>query len=277
MKEEASKKIVITAVGTHESKEILDTVAIEAPLSITLQSRLGGKVVQKPFMVTMRSPGDDFDLVRGLLWSEDVIQRFDDLIDLRYTTSAEHVIAHLSPESYRRVHDRVNFEYVSRSACGICGKESIDDIYKHSCYMYVPAHPLISHASLLQLSKRLFAFQKLFNQTGGVHAAGLFNPSGQIILAREDIGRHSAVDKLIGAALTQGLIPMSNYGIIVSGRASFELVQKTWMAGAPFLVAVGPPSNLGVELATDSGMTLVGFLSDVRYNIYTHPKRVRLE
>ncbi len=278
--DKATKHIKIETVRQSETRSVItDQIAVEAPLSITFQSVLDGQVVQKPYLVTMCTPGQDFELVKGLLWSEEIIHRKEDILDIRVgdtdSTNGQNIIVHLSTKCFKDLKaDTTNFEFVARTSCGICGKASIDEVFKHSCYTYPKNSPQITQMSLLRMPEELRKMQKLFHRTGGVHAAGLFDDSGQILKVYEDIGRHNALDKLIGAALEGGLIPLKSYGILLSGRASFELVQKSWMAGAPIVVSVGPPSSLGVELALDCGMTLIGFLSDKRFNIYSHPERV---
>ncbi len=276
-----TKSVHILAVQEDSCPaSVEDFVAVEAPLSITLQTKQNNRLVQINYMVTMRSPGKDFELVKGILWSEDLIHHREDVIDMRYVAMEEHpesqnILVHLKAQSYKRILDPKRQHHVVRTSCGICGKESIEDIFKHSCYSYTPNQPTLLHRHILALTRRLSKHQNLFKQTGGVHAAGLFDMAGNIVMVREDIGRHNALDKLVGAVIEKKMVPLSEYGLILSGRASFELVQKAWMAGCPILLAVGPPSDMGIELADDVGMTLVGFLSSQRYNVYTHPGRIR--
>src|SRR5699024_3328289 len=160
------------------------------------------------------------------------------------------------------------------SACGVCGVDSIDEVRRATHFPAEPAEPLVGAAVLLSLPDRLRDHQRVFDKTGGVHAAGLFSPTGELLCRREDVGRHNAVDKVVGWALREGRLPLRGTILQVSGRASFELVQKASMAGIPVLSAVSAPSSLAVELAAETGVTLVGFSRGDRATVYTHPDRV---
>lgn len=244
-----------------------DHVAVEAPLEV----RIGDKSAT----VLMRTPGDDDELVRGFLFTEGMISQSSDLVALRRPEGLApeeegNVIAvevtRLSP---LRVPERL---FYSSSSCGVCGKTSIGALE-------VRASPIrsslaVSREVLTALPPRMRAAQGTFRETGGVHASGLFSPSGELIALREDVGRHNALDKLIGWALGERAIPLADHVLLVSGRVSYELVQKAIVAGVPLLAAVGAPSSYAVELAERFGMTLVGFLSERSMNVYTHPERV---
>jgi FdhD protein len=252
-----------------------EALAAEEPLEI----RLG----HEPFTVTMRTPGDDFDLVAGFLVSEGIVWEPDQLISLRFCAGEDEngqqtfnvVEAQLRPDvelpslaAQRNV--------ATTSACGICGTASIDAVRKSSHYpVTAPVdQPLVKAEVLASLPNILREQQKLFEKTGGVHAAGLFAPDGELLILREDVGRHNAVDKVVGAAFREHKLPLAHTLLQVSGRASFELVQKAAMAGVPLLAAVSAPSSLAVELARESGVTLVGFSRGATLNVYTHDGRI---
>ena len=248
------------------------TLAVEEPLEI----RLGGQ----PFVVTMRTPGDDMDLAAGHLVSEGAIWHRDHLPEICYCTTvsgrAEQdfntLTVTLSPDIPE---PRAARATTMSSACGVCGVDSIDEVHRSAHFAPEPVEPLVGAEVLLSLPDRLRERQALFGKTGGVHAAGLFSAEGDLLCLREDVGRHNAVDKVVGWALREGRLPLRHTVLQVSGRASFELVQKASMAGIPLMSAVSAPSSLAVELATDTRITLVGFSREERATIYTHPERVR--
>ena len=265
-----------------------DHVAAEEPLQIRLRSWAGE---HRDLTVTMRTPGDDFDLVAGFLVGEGMIRSADDLATMRYCAGTDesgeqtfNVIDATLAAGVALPPSRVERQVTTTSACGICGTTSIEDVLTAAPGW--PLDPTTVPADLLfGLPDRLRVAQSLFERTGGVHAAGLFRvgdvdevgeageDSGLLCL-REDVGRHNAVDKVIGWALREGRLPLTGTVLQVSGRASFELVQKAWQGGIPVLAAVGAPSSLAVELATEAGLTLVGFSRGASFNIYTHPERV---
>ncbi len=238
----------------HDGVE--DVVAIEEPLEI--------RVDGEPLAVTMRTPGHDEELALGFLYSEGLIDGIrpagltDDLANNTIEVSGP-----LVREPSRR-------RFYTTSSCGVCGKGALEEVAVQSAPL--PDGPRVPRALLAGLPERLE--QPTFRSTGGLHATGLFEPDGRLLLTREDVGRHNAMDKVIGRALLEGLIPLGERILCVSGRLSFELVQTAAGAGAPILVAVGAPSSLAVELAADRGMTLCGFARGERVNVYTHPHRV---
>lgn len=257
-----------------------DVLTVEEPLEIQVACGPASARRRHSIAVTMRTPGQDFDLASGFLFTESIIARAQDVTLMRYiqqpseeTTSSNILLAELRPDV------KVNEQLLSRhfytaSSCGICGKASIDLVHMHTCFSLPPAEPVFSARLLHHLPVLLAQHQEAFTHTGGLHAAGLFDPQGRLLLLREDVGRHNAVDKLIGAALQQHMIPLSQYLLLVSGRAGFELAQKALMAGIPLMAAVGAPSSLCVELAEAYGMTLIGFLRNGRFNIYSGQQRV---
>ncbi len=258
-----------------------DTLAVEAPLEIQIAWGRGAARTRKSIAVTMRTPGHDFDLARGFLFSEGIIISDKEVIQMRYLTeqldeaSQENVVlVDLHPELCFDA-DRLSRHFYTSSSCGICGKASIDLVQSTCRFLLPPGKPFISDDFLFALPQQLNQQQALFAQTGGIHAAALFDQHGNLQLLREDVGRHNALDKLIGAALKLQAVPLFDSVILVSGRAGFELVQKSIMAGVPILAAVGAASSLAVELAEAHGMTLVGFLRPQKANIYCGAERIQ--
>ncbi|MGN6445602.1 formate dehydrogenase accessory sulfurtransferase FdhD [Amnibacterium sp.] len=257
-----------------EARSREDVLALEEPLEV----RVNGA----RFSVTMRTPGDDFDLVAGFLVSEGVVVSREDLPDMRTVSGIgidgeptfNIVDATVTGRGVVHAAERARTLYTT-SACGVCGLASIDAVRTASAYPILPVGLTVQEAVIAALPDRLRAAQSLFDATGGVHAAGLFDADGEPLVVREDVGRHNAVDKVVGHALTEGLLPLSHTVLQVSGRASFELVQKARMAGIPVLAAVSAPSSLAAELAEDAGITLVGFSRGRSFTVYTHPERIR--
>lgn len=258
------------------SDDRADTLVVEEPLEI----RFGGEALA----VTMRTPGDDFDLAAGFLVSEGAVAAAEDLASIRYCAGATedgsntYNVLDVAPAPHVPPPDpslRRNFS--TTSACGLCGKASIDAV-RTTARWEVARDPLeLSPGLLAALPERLRAAQRVFDRTGGLHAAGLFDADGELLCLREDVGRHNAVDKLVGWALRRGSLPLRRAVLMVSGRASFELVQKALMAGIPALAAVSAPSSLAVELARENGLTLVGFLRGDSMNVYAGRERITLE
>lgn len=262
----------LTSDGGVRRRE--DVLAGEEPLEI----RIG----EEPFSVTMRTPGADFDLVAGFLVSEGVIGNQEELISLRFCAGEDEqgrqtfnvVQAQLRPDV---VLPDLHRHVYTTSSCGICGTASIDAVRKSSRFVTAADSFQIDLELLLALPDRLREKQQLFDKTGGVHAAGLFDATGELLCLREDVGRHNAVDKVVGWALREGLLPLRQTVLQVSGRASFELVQKAAMAGIPMLAAVSAPSSLAVELAEESGIALIGFSRGKSLNVYSGLEKIALE
>jgi len=253
--------------------ERADTLAAEEPMEI----RVGGRALT----VTMRTPGDDFDLAVGFLVSEGVVRAAGDVVTARYCAGATDegvntyniVDVDLDP-SVPAPDASMERNFYTTSSCGVCGKASLDAVRTASAWS-VGDDPLrVSPAVLAALPSRLREHQRVFDRTGGLHAAGLFAPDGELLFLREDVGRHNAVDKVVGHAARNGLLPLRGTILMVSGRASFELVQKAAMAGIPMLAAVSAPSSLAADLAAEQGITLVGFLRGESMNVYTGAERV---
>ncbi len=250
-----------------------DTLSVEEPLEL----RVGGETLA----VTMRTPGSDMELAAGFLLSEGVISRPDDIATMRYCagTDAEGQQTYnlldiaLAP-GVAAPDASVQRNFLTTSSCGLCGAAGIDAVRRRSRYAIADDTVRVTPELIAQLPVTLRSAQKAFARTGGLHAAGLFDASGSMLCAREDVGRHNAVDKVLGWALQNGHVPARGLLLVVSGRASFELAQKTFMAGAPLLAAVSAPSSLAVELADEVGMTLIGFVRGETMNVYAGASRV---
>ncbi|MEU4691993.1 formate dehydrogenase accessory sulfurtransferase FdhD [Actinoplanes sp. NPDC023714] len=266
------RSVVSVDLGTTPvTRRKQDELAAEEPLEI--------RVRKQPLAVTMRTPGHDIDLAMGFLLSEGVIGKADDVVtaqlcagtDTPNTYNVVDVV--LDPHVPPPVTDPSRNFYTT-SSCGVCGKASIDAVRTRSRFD-VAGDPLEIPATVLAgLPEKLRKAQRTFDRTGGLHAAGLFTAAGDLLVLREDVGRHNAVDKVIGWAVREGRLPLAGHVLMVSGRASFELTQKAWMAGVPLLAAVSAPSTLAAELADEAGMTLIGFLREPRMNIYAGAQRV---
>lgn len=251
-----------------------DTLVAEEPLEI----RLNGK----PIAITMRTPGDDFALAAGFLVSEGVLAAASDVRNIVYCAGATDdgrntynvVDVQLAPDV---VVPDISLErnVYTTSSCGLCGKASLDAVRTTARFPIADTPPVrLTPALLSLLPERLRAAQRVFDSTGGLHAAALFTEDGELLDVKEDVGRHNAVDKLVGRALREGLLPLERAVLLVSGRASFELAQKAVMAGIPVLAAVSAPSSLAVDLAAETGLTLVGFLRGPDMNVYAGEHRI---
>ncbi|MGH3094395.1 MAG: formate dehydrogenase accessory sulfurtransferase FdhD [Streptosporangiales bacterium] len=249
-----------------------DTLVVEEPLEI----RVGGQ----PVTVTMRTPGDDFDLVAGFLCTEGVIAGRDDMSGMRYCLGKDadghhtYNVVDATLTHPTELPTSVTRNFYTTSSCGVCGKASLDAVRLQQPYDVRTDPSAPSPATLTQLPHRLRSAQQVFARTGGLHAAGLFTVDGELVCLREDVGRHNAVDKVIGWAVRNASLPLTGHALLVSGRASFELVQKAVLAGIPVLAAVSAPSTLAVDLADEAGMTLVGFLRDETMNVYAGTDRL---
>ena len=273
------RHIAVRRVGVPQAGDT-DVVATEEPLGIRLgYSRADGSRAEEEVSITMRTPGHDEDLAVGFLFTEGIIRACSDVQGvvprgkLAPNGLANVVRVELAPE-VKVDFKRLERHFYTSSSCGICGKASIDSVAVQGRFD-LHVSPFAIRAEFLgRLPAALKTEQAVFEQTGGLHASGLFDASGKIHATREDVGRHNALDKLIGRALLDGRVPLQSHGIVVSGRASFELMQKAKIAGCAFVAAVGAPSSLAVELAQEFGMTLVGFLKPGRFNVYNRADRI---
>ncbi len=251
---------------------VIDSVVIEEPLEIQIRYFLNGKWLKKNLVLTMRTPGNDSALALGFLFTEGIIATRTDI------DTIEQVEVNILIVNFLQV-VKLNLSSLDRnfyatSSCGVCGKASIEKLEKITCFYPQKNLPKLDITTLLTLPKILRNTQSVFEETGGIHAAGLFLPTGELIDYAEDVGRHNAVDKLIGHCLQKKLMPLRNHILMLSGRISFELVQKAMMAGIPIIAAVGAPSSLAIELAEENGMTLIGFLRGERFNVYSGVGRI---
>jgi FdhD protein len=257
--------------GRVEARE--DRLAGEEPMAIRA-SGPGQDPVD--IAITMRTPGHDAELAVGFLWTEGLLDAPGDVVDVSLADPVGHarpddeITVHLArPFDRSRVAER---HFVATASCGICGKATLDEVAVRCAP--IPDGPSVEPATLLRLPHALREAQDVFEVTGGLHAAALFSPDGTLIAAREDVGRHNALDKLIGSQLLAGRLPLHDRVVLVSGRASFELVQKAATAGVPVLAAVSAPSDLAVDAAERLGVTLVGFLRGEGFNVYARPDRI---
>ena len=250
-----------------------DSLAVEEPMEL--------RVAGRSLAVTMRTPGHDVDLLHGFLLTEGVISGRDDIAVARYCDGVDDegrntynvLDVELAP-GVAAPAPGVERNFYTTSSCGVCGKASLDAVRLVTRHSPAQDPVAVTTSVLATMPDTLRASQKVFGSTGGLHAAGLFTPEGQLLVLREDVGRHNAVDKVVGWAVREGRVPLRGAVLLVSGRASFELVQKAVMAGVAVLAAVSAPSSLAVELATEAGVTVVGFLRGETMNVYSHPHRV---
>jgi FdhD protein len=246
---------------------------VEEPLEI----RVSGKALT----LTMRTPGDDFDLVAGFLTGEGVLHSAKDITAMRYCTDlgedgapTYNVVDVLLADGVEPPDASIERAFYTTSACGVCGTTSIEALRRRTMYDVSADGVRLDPDVLVGLPETLRQRQRVFERTGGLHAAGLFDADGRLLALREDVGRHNAVDKVVGWALRDDLLPLTECVLMVSGRASFELTQKAIQAGIPALAAVSAPSSLSVALAEDAGMTLIGFLRGDSMNVYTGAHRI---
>jgi FdhD protein len=266
------RTVQVHRVGRAPDGVTSDAAAVEEPLEIRLHGR--------PFAVVMRTPGDDRALAAGFLLSEGVVSGADDIGAVEHCRHPDTPDVHNVVDVYlmRSVAERLPAIFDDRrnvtatSACGVCGRVTIE-----SLRMRVPplsASTIFDRALVRDLPRRLRERQQTFDDTGGLHAAALFTPEGHCVRSAEDVGRHNAVDKVIGDMLLEGRLPLSAHALVVSGRTSYEIVQKAWLGGVELICAVSAPSTLAIDLAAEAGMTLLGFVRDGGFNIYTNPQRI---
>ncbi len=274
------KRFKIDRVG-EGADSLEDYVATEEPLEIRLaHTSSTGKRNEQSISITMRTPGNDEELAVGFLYTEGIVANKEDIQSVApcgppAPNGLINVIRiELAPD-VRVDLGRLERHFYTSSSCGVCGKTSLEAVAVQGRYNLHALDLSINAEQLRHLPDLLVEEQAVFKRTGGLHGCGLFDISGKILAIREDVGRHNALDKLIGQSLLSNELPLSEHGIIVSGRASFELMQKAMMAGVPLLAAVGAPSSLAIELAEEFGMTLIGFLKKDKFNIYTRSDRVK--
>ncbi|MBK7936885.1 MAG: formate dehydrogenase accessory sulfurtransferase FdhD [Lewinellaceae bacterium] len=268
MGNQAVKEVSVRRYKGSEAGDAPDILAVEEPLEIRLEYGPEGARVVKNLSVTMRTPGADDDLAAGFLFTEGIVQQPSDIAGIR---GGENIITVSLDAGLKVDLQKLERHFYTTSSCGVCGKTSIDAV-KTVANCSLPgkkADWTIDPEIIYSLPDSLRREQATFDATGGLHASALFSREGRLLAIREDVGRHNALDKLIGHYFRRGVVPLDDYILLLSGRASFELLQKAAMAGIRFVCAVGAPSSLAVETATAFGITLVGFLRDNRFNMYT--------
>lgn len=277
-----SQLFEIRRIRDGQSVAVDDEIAVEEPLEIQIGYRDGSSRSEKSISVTMRTPGDDEELAAGFLFAEGTLQAPKDVVKIWHRsppvpgTELRNVIRVDLDDAVSVDLGRLDRHFYTTSSCGVCGKASLDALHTQSVNGAAIRQSTfrIGSEELTWLPEKLRAKQRIFGATGGLHAAGLFSADGVVSIVREDVGRHNAMDKLLGRLFLDGGLPATGSGVLVSGRTSFELVQKIAMAGVPMLAAVGAPSSLAIDLAREFGITLVGFLRNGRYNIYSAEERI---
>jgi FdhD protein len=266
------RRVMVTRVGRSAAAGREDVAAAEEPLDVRLQGQ--------SFAIIMRTPGDDRALAAGFLFSERVIRRSDDIGAVEHCRHPDQTKVHHVVNVFLRAdaaasaleHLDARRRVVTNSSCGVCGRATIDDL--RSDISPLTAESRVDAAVISSLPGALRRQQATFDETGGLHGAGLFDPAGGLIASAEDVGRHNAVDKVVGGMLLADRLPLPHAILMVSGRVSFEIVQKAWLAGVPVLAAVSAPTSLAVDLAREAGITLIGFVRDGGFNIYSHEVRI---
>ncbi|MCP2029835.1 FdhD protein [Flavobacterium sp. HSC-32F16] len=269
------KHVSVQRIDGNETAAFLDTLSVEEPLEIRLSYGSNAERIQKNISVTMRTPGNDIDLAIGFLFTEGIIASFEDIQDaysvkMNCLSQKQNIVQVDLKEDFIPNLMQTDRNFYTTSSCGVCGKSSIQSIKTVSPFGNLIRPKVTIEASVFyQLPEKLRMAQSDFDSTGGLHASGLFNMKGDLILLTEDVGRHNALDKLIGKSLRNNSLPLNEHILLLSGRASFELIQKAAMAGISIIAAIGAPSSLAVELAAEFNITLLGFLKDHRFNIYS--------
>ncbi len=281
MKSPVQRDVQIDALRDAGNARRSDVIAVEEPLEIRLMrdglpeaDENGG--TGRSISVTMRTPGHDAELAIGFLHGEGLLHEPRDVMHTGHCGPTENILRVTARADLPLDLSRLARNFYSTSSCGVCGKASIDAVTSSARTRRIDGDVVVREQVLRALPDTLRAAQAGFAETGGMHAVGLFTPTGELVALREDVGRHNAMDKLVGAALLADELPWSEHVLLLSGRASFELLQKAMMAGCPVVAAIGAPSTLAVELAESTGITLVAFLRPGGCNVYSHPHRVRV-
>jgi FdhD protein len=265
--------VTITRMTGVSATELTDLLAVEEPLQIQLLYGLSGKEQVKNVAVTMRTPGNDAELAAGFLFTEGIVKSRDELIHIVPASSGTNHVLAVCRDSFTPPAAAERNFFIS-SSCGVCGKSSIEAL-THLAPVTDSSRELIADEKIVYgLPSKLKQLQHVFQSTGGLHACALFDTRGELRMVKEDVGRHNALDKLIGTLFLKGELPANNMILLLSGRASFEMVQKAAMAGVQIIAAIGAPSSLAVELAMHYNITLIGFLREDRFNIYSYPQRI---
>lgn len=276
MKDTRIAHINIQRVNAGMITETEDKVAVEEPLGIQLEYSTATGRMLKHIAVTMRTPGNDEELAAGFLFTEGIIKHAADIAGIKRSHTDENMVQVILKENVVPALGNAARNFYTTSSCGICGKASIDAIHTVSSFTEIDDNISIDPGVLYKIQDTIKVQQKVFEDTGGIHASALFNRTGRFLMLREDVGRHNALDKIVGAALMSNQLPLTDCLLFLSGRTSFELVQKAVMAGVRVIIAVGAPSSLAVELAKENGITLIGFLRNDRFNIYCCKQRINI-
>lgn len=274
MSNQAKKETKILRYSNKEYGTRIDVIAVESPLEISItQLQSNSKLIDKSISITMRTPENDAELAIGFLFTEGIISSISEVKKVIINENKINVFLNgdtaFDPNKLER-------HFYTSSSCGVCGKASIDAVKTERLIEVNISDFRVDAASIISLPKKLRAKQAIFEATGGLHAAALFSKDGKFIALREDVGRHNALDKLIGFGLQKKWLPLQDQILLLSGRASLELIQKAAMAGIQFIMAVGAPSSLAIELAKEFNITLIGFLKNDRFNVYTGKNRLNL-
>ena len=272
MPEQAILKVPVTRFERNTGSEKTDFLALEEPLEISILYWKNAESIRKNISITMRTPGKDKELAIGFLFTEGIIKNAKDVADSE-VISLNHICIHLQKDAELDL-SKIERHFYTTSSCGVCGKSSIDAIKTLTPMHIIQDECTVNSQILYTLNAEVKQKQDVFESTGGLHASALFSVDGTLIYVFEDVGRHNALDKLIGHAYTCGALPLNKQILFLSGRASFELIQKAAMAGIPVVCALGAPSSLAVQLATEFNITLVGFLKDKSFNVYSAAERI---
>jgi FdhD protein len=274
MKDNRIADIQIHKINSGAINETTDKIAVEQPLQIQLEYSTSTGKMLKDIAVTMRTPGNDYELAAGFLFTEGIIKSNEQISTIKNAHADENLIQIILKENVTPAIGNAARNFYTTSSCGICGKASIDAIQTVTQYGNVKNDSIVAATVFYALQNELKKQQKVFEDTGGIHASALFDVDGKFIMLREDVGRHNALDKIIGAAMLANQLPLNNCILLLSGRASFELLQKAVMAGIKIIASVGAPSSLAVEMSNENDVTLIGFLKEDRFNIYNGKERV---
>lgn len=277
-KNSVGKKNIIKIFKNKESENLSDNVAVEEPLEIRITHGKKDNLKTTNLSVTMRTPGDDAELATGFLYSEGIINDFEDIKSINHIDTLanfNNILQVVLSENINFDIEKTEKHFYTSSSCGVCGKTSINSIKQLKKSGSITNNFIkINKELIFSLPQKLLGNQSVFENTGGLHASALFDINSKIITIKEDVGRHNALDKLIGYSLKNKLIPLSKYILLLSGRASFELIQKAALADIKIVVSIGAPSSLAIQTAEEFGITLIGFLNIQKFNIYTFPNRI---
>ena len=278
-----NSKYKVLKYSSNNFEDVEDLVSIEEPLEISLRYREKNKWIEQTLSITMRTPGNDDDLVRGFLFNEQIVKSINDIDSIesygdkvgQYKIQNK-ILATLNNSENVNI-SKIKRDFLTNSSCGVCGKSSLDALEIIKTTKTNASEPKISKDVVIQSPNILREGQSEFSKTGGIHASGLFNSDGKLIALREDVGRHNALDKLIGCALEKKQFDPKNQFITCSGRLNFELVQKVLMTDIGIMIGVGAPTSLAIDLANKFDITLIGFVKRDSFNIYTNNKKVKVE